>query len=126
MRILGTHDDFLNKSYFSVLFFLTEILSAFIYFFRSSNDGFLLPPRRTIGHPSAISEAGFPAVVGRRNHYTALGSSSSAASSVTNPHYKRFHDYASFSSFSDTSSHIGIVRRPSVDTISTYLSSQYR
>jgi len=92
----------------------------------SSNDGFLLPPRRTIGHPSAISEAGFPAVVGRRNHYTALGSSSSAASSVTNPHYKRFHDYASFSSFSDTSSHIGIVRRPSVDTISTYLSSQYR
>merc|ERR1712223_52837 len=67
-------------------------------------------------------------VVGRRNHYSALGSSSSAASSsMTNPHYKRFHDYASFSSFSDTSSHVGnIVRRPSVDTISTYLSSQYR
>ncbi len=35
-------------------------------------------------------------------------------------YYRRFHDYASFSSFSDTSS--CIVRRPSCDTISTYLS----
>ena len=41
-----------------------------------------------------------------------------------NPHntgYRRFQDYSSFSSFSDTSS---IVRRPSMDTISTYLSNQ--
>ena len=35
--------------------------------------------------------------------------------------YRRFQDYSSFSSFSDTSS---IVRRPSMDTISTYLSNQ--
>ena len=66
----------------------------------------------------------FPAaVIGRRRNYP---SSASSHQQLNQPsHYKRFHDYASFSSFSDTSSH-HIVRRPSVDTISTYLSSQYR
>ena len=57
-------------------------------------NGFLLPPRRTIGHPSTISEAAFPAVTGRRN----------LQNTQNTQHYKRFHDYASFSSFSDTSS----------------------
>jgi len=80
-----------------------------------SKNGFLLPPRRAIGHPSTISEAAFPAVMGRRGGNQIQQNS---------PHYKRFHDYASFSSFSDTSS--CIVRRPSVDTISTYLSNSYR
>ena len=79
-------------------------------------NGFLLPPRRTIGHPSTISEAAFPAAVtGRRNMQN---------NAQNSQHYKRFHDYASFSSFSDTSS--CIVRRPSCDTISTYLSNSYR
>ena len=58
------------------------------------------------------------AVIGRRNYPSSHQQLNQAAN------YKRFHDYASFSSFSDTSSHI--VRRPSCDTISTYLSSQYR
>lgn len=96
-----------------------------------ASNGFLLPPRKTIiGHPnssaaSSVSEAAFPAaaVIGRRRNYP---SSASSHQQLNQPsHYKRFHDYASFSSFSDTSSH-HIVRRPSVDTISTYLSSQYR
>ena len=91
------------------------------------SEGFLLPPRkRVIGHPSAMSEANFPMnsspihQTGRRNNYRPLSTSGSAS----NPRYKAFHDYASFSSFSDSSS--CIVRRPSCDTISTYLSSQYR
>ena len=94
-----------------------------------NSNGFLLPPRRTIGHPSAISESAFPTVIGRRNHYARAESYSGSASAAAagagaNPNYKRFHDYASFSSFSDSSS--CIVRRPSVDTISTYLSNSYR
>jgi hypothetical protein len=91
----------------------------------TAGSGYLLPSRRVIGHPSAISEASFPTVVGRRQHHYAPTSTTSSANS--NPiNYKRFHDYASFSSFSDTSS--CIVRRPSVDTISTYMShdSMYR
>ena len=83
----------------------------------SKNGGFLLPPRRAIGHPSTISEAAFPAVMGRRGQ-------ANTGRPQNSQHYKRFHDYASFSSFSDTSS--CIVRRPSVDTISTYLSNSYR
>ena len=81
-----------------------------------------LQSHRTIGHPTsgAMSEFGFPAVAGRR-----YGGGTSS-STLTQPHrYRRFHDYSSFSSFSETSS---IIRRPSVDTISTYLSheSMYR
>jgi hypothetical protein len=80
----------------------------------------LLPSReqqqqRAIGHPAsgAMSEFGYPAVAGRR-----YGGGTST-STLTQPHrYRRFHDYSSFSSFSETSS---IIRRPSVDTISTYL-----
>jgi hypothetical protein len=81
-----------------------------------------LQTHRAIGHPTsgAMSEFGFPAVAGRR-----YGGGTSS-STLTQPHrYRRFHDYSSFSSFSETSS---IIRRPSVDTISTYLSheSMYR
>jgi len=76
---------------------------------------------RAIGHPTsgAMSEFGYPSVAGRR--YGGTGNST-----VGQPQrYRRFQDYSSFSSFSETSS---IIRRPSVDTISTYLSheSMYR
>jgi len=79
-------------------------------------------PSRTIGHPAsgAMSEFGYPAVAGRR-----YGGGTSSSTLSQPQRYRRFHDYSSFSSFSETSS---IVRRPSVDTISTYLSheSMYR
>lgn len=84
----------------------------------AESSGFLLPSRSVIGHPSnaggaAAAISPMATVVGRRHFNTAAPA-----------HYKRLHDYASFSSFSDTSS--CIVRRPSCDTISTYLSSHYR
>ena len=78
--------------------------------------------QRAIGHPAAgtMSEFGYPSVAGRR-----YGGGTSSASVTQPQRYRRFQDYSSFSSFSETSS---IVRRPSVDTISTYLSheSMYR
>jgi len=64
-----------------------------------------LGSRRQIGHPSANSEMNFPT----SNRGRAPG-----------PHYRRFQD-SSFSSFSDTNS---MTRRPSIDTISTYLSHE--
>ena len=82
-----------------------------------------LPQSRAIGHPSsgAMSDVGYPAVAGRR-----YGGGATSSTTLAQPQrYRRFHDYSSFSSFSETSS---IIRRPSVDTISTYLSheSMYR
>lgn len=88
---------------------------------KATQPQFLLPTRRAIGHPSAMSEAAFPSMTsmtGRRGH--------AGGHAQSGMQYRAFRDYASFSSFSDTSS--CIVRRPSVDTISTYLSheSMYR
>jgi len=64
-----------------------------------------LGSRRQIGHPSANSEINFS--VGNRGK-------------IAGPHYRRFQD-SSFSSFSDSNS---MTRRPSIDTISTYLSHE--
>ncbi|XP_023343675.1 uncharacterized protein LOC111713112 [Eurytemora carolleeae] len=64
----------------------------------------LVQQQRRIGHPS-VSEASFP-LPGRQ-------------AGQANP-YRRFQD-SSFSSFSDTGS---LIRRPSIDTISTYLSHE--
>lgn len=74
-------------------------------------DSLTLSSRRQIGHPSqAEMSAAYPGTRGRGQ----------------GPPYRRFQD-SSFSSFSDTNS---MTRRPSVDTISTYLSqtggSEYR
>lgn len=105
-----------------------------------------------IGHPSAMSECGYPVIIGRRggayrppskpvhprgtastmgycsydmpigpNPNGTLGSGGQAPLNQHQAKYRRFQDYSSFSSFSDSSS---IVRRPSMDTISTYLSNQ--
>jgi len=60
-----------------------------------------------IGHPSTSSEINFS--VGYKRDKMAGG-----------PHYRRFQD-SSFSSFSDSNS---MTRRPSIDTISTYLSHE--
>eukprot|EP00092_Neocalanus_flemingeri_P017841 GFUD01019305.1.p1 GENE.GFUD01019305.1~~GFUD01019305.1.p1 ORF type:complete len:875 (-),score=189.45 GFUD01019305.1:87-2711(-) len=65
-----------------------------------------LGSRRQIGHPSANSEMNFQIA----NRGRAPGG----------PQYRRFQD-SSFSSFSDTNS---MTRRPSIDTISTYLSHE--
>ena len=61
-----------------------------------------LQPTRRIGHPS---ETGHPHLHGGRGN---------------GQQYRRFQD-SSFSSFSDSSS---MIRRPSIDTISTYLSHE--
>jgi len=66
-----------------------------------------LGSRRQIGHPSANSEINFP--ISNRGRAPGAG-----------PQYRRFQD-SSFSSFSDTNS---MTRRPSIDTISTYLSHE--
>ncbi|TRY78435.1 hypothetical protein TCAL_12221 [Tigriopus californicus] len=77
------------------------------------------PPRRSvIGHPSASSEFNYP-VVGRRTSGRPGGSQYSGQHAYQ---YRRIQD-SSFSSFSDNGSS-SIVRRPSVDTISTYLSHE--
>ena len=70
-----------------------------------------LSSRRAIGHPN--SEANFP-VNGHRPR--------SQYGAQYGPQYRRFQD-SSFSSFSDTPS---MTRRPSIDTISTYLSHETR
>lgn len=77
------------------------------------------PPRRSvIGHPSASSEFNYP-IVGRRASGRPGGSQYSGQHAYQ---YRRIQD-SSFSSFSDNGSS-SIVRRPSVDTISTYLSHE--
>jgi len=75
---------------------------------RRYEDYKTLGHQRRIGHPS-MSEASFPLAPGGRGPTT----------NPANP-YRRFQD-SSFSSFSDTSS---MIRRPSIDTISTYLSHE--
>jgi len=79
----------------------------------SRRDYSTLTHQRRIGHPSA-SEAGFPVASSSASVYQ-RGNQANPA----NP-YRRFQD-SSFSSFSDTSS---MIRRPSIDTISTYLSHE--
>lgn len=84
--------------------------------------------RMLIGHPSAggvvgyaaaASEVGFP-LASRPHLRGPTGGVYQGSSAASGPHYRRFQD-SSFSSFSDTSS---MIRRPSIDTISTYLSHE--
>lgn len=76
-----------------------------------SQASLLVQPRpgRQIGYPSVGLESGYTTVTGRGTRPAQHGSP-----------YRRFQD-SSFSSFSDTNS---MTRRPSVDTISTYLSHE--
>jgi len=92
---------------------------------RASNGNFPLPSRRGIGHPSASSEFAYP-VIGRRQGGSPYGPAASQHNGK-NGGYRRMPD-SSFSSFSDAGSGGNnafsiIPRRPSVDTISTYLST---
>ena len=76
---------------------------------RSSRYDTISGSRRVIGHPN--SEMNFPAGPGLNGH---------RPRSQYGPQYQRFKD-SSYSSFSDAS---GMTRRPSIDTISTYLSHE--
>ena len=84
-----------------------------------------------IGPPNSSSagsssEFGYP-VIGRRSGvrpgYQQIGGGQMQHQQQQNGRYRRIQD-SSFSSFSDTGS-ASIVRRPSVDTISTYLSESH-